>query len=311
MHQFLRQAKTCQDVLSKNSGERKFRRGKVLLDKFCERMKGYRRIKYSLFACCYMFSVTSTVLVAVGIYSKIAKEKDVVDTLTIDPALLLIIVGSLMLLITFFGCFGALRNGTWLLRMFLGILVAILLLQIVAAVLGFVFSDMVLERTEKLMRKAIIRYREDLDLENVIDFVQKKLQCCGVHSYKDWSYNIYFECLDGNPSQEACGVPFSCCLQLRNETIFNTMCGYKVQDLEETTAQGRVYTTGCLDRIVWWGKRNLFLVGGLTGGLLLLETPPSTTYSSNPASSCLESTDLTIITLCLATINLVHIPISI
>ena len=98
---------------------------------------------------------------------------------------------------------------------FLGILVAILLLQIVAAVLGFVFSDMVnddmveqlkcylsyisnnknfaeddgmfkvllvlpfifqvLERTEKLMRKAIIRYREDLDLENVIDFVQKKV----------------------------------------------------------------------------------------------------------------------------------------
>lgn len=206
-----------------------------------------------------------------GIYAKIAKEKDVVDTLTIDPALLLIIIGSLMLMITFFGCFGALRNGTWSLRMFIGILVAVLLLQIVAAVLGFLFSDVVWERTEKFMRKAITRYREDLDLENVIDFVQKKLQCCGVNSYKDWGHNVYFQCLENNPSLEACGVPFSCCVQRRNETVFNTMCGYKVQDMEETTAKETVYTAGCLDRIVWWGRQNLFLVGGLTGGLLLLE----------------------------------------
>lgn len=32
-----------------------------------------------------------------------------------------------------------------------------------------------MERTEKLMMKAIVRYREDRDLENAIDFVQKKV----------------------------------------------------------------------------------------------------------------------------------------
>lgn len=41
---------------------------------------------------------------------------DVVDTLAVDPALLLIVVGSLMFLITFLGCFGALRNATCLLK---------------------------------------------------------------------------------------------------------------------------------------------------------------------------------------------------
>lgn len=41
---------------------------------------------------------------------------DVVDTLASDPALLLIVVGSVMFLITFFGCFGALRNATCLLK---------------------------------------------------------------------------------------------------------------------------------------------------------------------------------------------------
>lgn len=39
-----------------------------------------------------------------------------VDTLALDPALLLIVVGSIMFLITFFGCFGALRNATCLLK---------------------------------------------------------------------------------------------------------------------------------------------------------------------------------------------------
>ncbi|XP_047199137.1 tetraspanin-33-like [Hippoglossus stenolepis] len=82
-------------------------------------MRGYRGIKYTLFICCYVFWVVSSALIAVGIYAKIAKEKDVVDTLTADPALLLIVVGSVMFLITFLGCCGSLRNATCLLKMVL------------------------------------------------------------------------------------------------------------------------------------------------------------------------------------------------
>lgn len=96
------------------------------------------------------------------------------------------------------------------------------------------------------MTKAIVRYRDDQDLENVIDFVQKKVkemyvffvisvptldfaqqtqktdiflqfQCCGVNSYSDWSNNIYFNLSDHNPSLEAGGVPFSCCKWLKND----------------------------------------------------------------------------------------------
>lgn len=32
-----------------------------------------------------------------------------------------------------------------------------------------------MERTEKLMMKTIVGYREDRDLENAIDFIQKKV----------------------------------------------------------------------------------------------------------------------------------------
>ena len=36
-----------------------------------------------------------------------------------------------------------------------------------------------------------------------------QLGCCGVHRFKDWEANIYFNCT--SPGVEACGVPFSCC----------------------------------------------------------------------------------------------------
>ncbi|XP_017569778.1 tetraspanin-33 [Pygocentrus nattereri] len=231
----------------------------------------YKATKYTLFVCCYIFWVASGVLFAVGIYAKIAKEKDVVDTLTTDPALLLLTVGSLMFIITFLGCFGALRDAAILLKMFLGVLLVILLLQIAAAVLGFIFSDMVLERTDLLMKKAIVLYREDMDLENVIDFVQKKFLCCGVDHYSDWSQNAYFNCTENNPSLEACGVPFSCCVRQRNETVFNSMCGYNTQRMEEVSVRERIYTNGCLKKIVLWGKHNLLLVGGMSISLLCLE----------------------------------------
>ncbi|XP_043107486.1 tetraspanin-33 isoform X1 [Puntigrus tetrazona] len=233
--------------------------------------KSFRAVKYTLFVFCYIFWVFSAVLIAVGIYAKVAKESDAVDTLMADPALLLIIVGTLMFTITFFGCFGALRNISLLLNMFVGILFVILLLQITAAVLGLLFSEKVQERTEQLMMKAIVRYRDDQDLENVIDFVQKKFKCCGVDSYLDWSKNIYFNASDQNPSLEAYGVPFSCCIRLKNETVFNSMCGYESQKLKKSVVSRLIYTTGCLEEIVWWGKQNLLLVGGMTLVLLCIE----------------------------------------
>ncbi|CAL9694999.1 unnamed protein product [Knipowitschia caucasica] len=234
-------------------------------------MRGYRGVKYTLFFCCYVFWVVSALLIAVGVYAKVAKEKDVVDTLTLDPALLLIVVGSLTFLITFLGCWGALRNAPCLLKTFLSVLVVVLLLQVTAGVIAFLFTDVVMERTELLMLKAVVRYREDQDLENAIDFVQKKFQCCGVESYKDWSKNMYFECSDSNPSLEACGVPFSCCRPDDQQSVLNTMCGYGMQRLEEFSAQDKVFTEGCLQKTILWTKTHLLLVTGLTAGLLLLE----------------------------------------
>uniref|UniRef100_H3BFF8 Tetraspanin n=1 Tax=Latimeria chalumnae TaxID=7897 RepID=H3BFF8_LATCH len=228
-------------------------------------------VKYILFASCYVFWVASGLMIAVGIYAKVAKEAEAVDSLTADPALILIVVGLLMFGITFVGCFGALRLSKCMLMIFAWTLLIILILQVVAAVLGFLFSSMVLEKAADLMEKAISNYRDDLDLQNLIDFIQKKLKCCGVNGYMDWSHNIYFNCKDRNPSLERCAVPFSCCIQKREEFVLNTMCGYEMQQQPEWKAEQGIYVKGCLDQITTWGQQNLLLIGGISLGLFFLE----------------------------------------
>ncbi|XP_019369198.1 PREDICTED: tetraspanin-33 [Gavialis gangeticus] len=238
-------------------------------------MRTNQLIKYTLFVSCYLFWVASGLMVAVGIYAKLSKEASAVDSLLVDPSLILLTVGILMFAITFAGCTGALRDLPMLLKIFAWTLLIVLILQIVAAVLGFLFSGMVMEKAAFLMGKAISSYRDDLDLQNLIDYIQKKFECCGVHSYKDWSQNIYFECRDSNPSLERCAVPFSCCTQEDKGTVLtsvlNTMCGYGTQNLRLWKAESLIYTEGCLEKIVSWGQRNLMLVAGLAIGLFVLE----------------------------------------
>uniref|UniRef100_A0A8C3XGN0 Tetraspanin-33 n=1 Tax=Cyanoderma ruficeps TaxID=181631 RepID=A0A8C3XGN0_9PASS len=135
-----------------------------------------------------------------------------VACLAVDPAILLLVVGVLTFLITFCGCVGSLRENICLLQLFSVCLTIIFLLQLAAGVLGFVFSDKARGKVSEIINGAIVHYRDDLDLQNLIDFGQKEFSCCGGVSYKDWSQNMYFNCTATNPSRERCSVPFSCCL---------------------------------------------------------------------------------------------------
>ncbi|XP_016327155.1 tetraspanin-33 [Sinocyclocheilus anshuiensis] len=179
------------------------------------------------------------------------------------------IVGILMFFITFCGCVGSLRENICLLQTFCIILTIIFLLQLVAGVLGFVFSDKARGKVTEMVDNAIKHYRDDIDLQNLIDYGQKQFNCCGGISYMDWSQNMYFSCSKENPSRERCSVPFSCCLLSKEETVINTMCGHGVQQLEYLAASAFINTNGCIDNVVNWIHSNLFLLGAIALGLAI------------------------------------------
>uniref|UniRef100_A0A3P9BXG2 Tetraspanin n=1 Tax=Maylandia zebra TaxID=106582 RepID=A0A3P9BXG2_9CICH len=105
----------------------------------------------------------------------------------------------------------ALRENSFLLKFFSVFLGIIFFLELTAGVLAFVFKDWIKDQLNFFINNNIRAYRDDIDLQNLIDFTQEYWECCGAFGADDWNLNIYFNCTDSNPSREKCGVPFSCC----------------------------------------------------------------------------------------------------
>lgn len=227
-------------------------------------------VKYLLFIFNFIFWIISLVMVSIGVYARMMKHAEAaLACLSADPAIMLMVVGVLMFIITFCGCVGSLRENICLLHTFCICLTVIFLLQLAAGILGFIFSDKARGKVTEVINRAIVHYRDDIDLQNLIDFGQKEFGCCGGVTYIDWSQNMYFSCNDDNPSRERCSVPFSCCIMSKEKVVINTMCGQGMQKLEYIEAGNNIHTNGCIDKMVNWIHSNLFLLGGIALGLAI------------------------------------------
>ncbi|XP_069781774.1 tetraspanin-5 isoform X3 [Narcine bancroftii] len=151
---------------------------------------------------------------------------------------------------------------------FLGV---IFFLELTAGVLAFVFKDWIRDQLNFFINKNIRAYRDDIDLQNLIDFTQLYWECCGAHNADDWNLNIYFNCTDSNTSRERCGVPFSCCTKDPTEDVINTQCGYDVRLKEVLEQQNYIYTKGCVVQFEKWLQENLTVVAGIFIGIALLQ----------------------------------------
>lgn len=227
-------------------------------------------VKYLLFLFNFIFWVIALLMVSIGVYARMMKHAETaLACLAVDPAMMLLVVGVFMFFLTFCGCVGSLRENICLLQTFCICLTVIFLLQLAAGILGFIFSDRARDRVTKMINNAIVHYRDDLDLQNLIDFGQKEFDCCGAVAYTDWSQNMYFSCEAKNPSRERCSVPFSCCIMTKDKEVINTMCGQNMQELEYLQAGEHIHTNGCIDKLVNWIHSNLFLLGGIALGLAI------------------------------------------
>ncbi|XP_046366716.1 tetraspanin-5-like [Haliotis cracherodii] len=233
-----------------------------------------RCIKYLMFTFNVVFWLIGGAVCGIGIWAW--AEKDMfqnigkLTNLTVEPALIFIIVGLIMTSISFCGCIGALRENTCLLCTFMVCLGFIFVCEITVGILAFVYKPWVREQIETQVKNMIVNYREDVDLQNLVDWVQHDwLFCCGVHTFQDWGNNMYFNC--SSPGVEACGVPFSCC-KPTDDIIQNRHCGYGMRstshDIDRST---KIYTTGCLPSGEKWLEANLIPVAAVAVSVALLQ----------------------------------------
>ncbi|KAF4014888.1 hypothetical protein G4228_006280 [Cervus hanglu yarkandensis] len=232
--------------------------------------------KYFLFGFNIVFWVLGALFLAIGLWAW--SEKGVLSNISaltdlggLDPVWLFVVVGGVMSLLGFAGCIGALRENTFLLKFFSVILGLIFFLELATGILAFVFKDWIRDQLNLFINNNVKAYRDDIDLQNLIDFAQEYWSCCGARGPNDWNLNIYFNCTDLNPSRERCGVPFSCCVRDPAEDVLNTQCGYDVRLKLELEQQGFIHTKGCVGQFEKWLQDNLIVVAGVFVGIALLQ----------------------------------------
>lgn len=117
-----------------------------------------------------------------------------------DPVWLVLVVGGVTFILGFAGCVGALRENICLLKFvgypplpfwlnvlvlinkqpsvlqFSGVIGLIFFLELTAAVLAVVFQGQVREWLNKFFLSNVKAYRDDIDLQNLIDSLQRMVE---------------------------------------------------------------------------------------------------------------------------------------
>uniref|UniRef100_A0A8C4EJB6 Tetraspanin n=1 Tax=Dicentrarchus labrax TaxID=13489 RepID=A0A8C4EJB6_DICLA len=207
-------------------------------------------------------------ILAIGIYAEVERQRfKTLEGVFLAPAVILILLGIVMFIVSFIGVLASLRDNLTLLKVFMYTLAVCLILELLGGILALVFRNQTLELLNKTIRKGIVNYYDDLDFKNIMDFVQRKFKCCGGQEFKDWSVNMYHNC--SAPGPLACGVPYTCCITTKPNEVANTMCGYEVLKEERLNLINTIHIRGCTDAFFIWLMDNYKIMAGLLLGILL------------------------------------------
>uniref|UniRef100_A0AAY4E4L5 Tetraspanin-15 n=2 Tax=Denticeps clupeoides TaxID=299321 RepID=A0AAY4E4L5_9TELE len=237
--------------------------------RYCERCS-YLFLKFSLIFYATIFWLIGGLVLAIGIYAEVERQRyKTLEGVFLAPAIILIVLGVVMFIVSFIGVLASLRDNLTLLKVFLYTLLFCLILELTGGVVALLFRNQTMKVLNKSIRKGMVNYYDDLDFKNIMDFVQRKFMCCGSQEFTDWKVNMYHNC--SAPGPLACGVPYTCCLKSKPSDVDNTLCGHDVlnEKFQRHDVDSLVYVRGCTDAVFIWLQDNYKIMAGLLLGILL------------------------------------------
>lgn len=188
-------------------------------------------IKYLLFATNFAIFIAGCVVLGIAIYAMVdgAALVDLLDGSDVNipvftsAAIILIVVSVFIVILTFFGCCGAIKESKCMLGTYFTLVLVMFIIMIVGAVLGYSQSlDEVGGALKDSMKQFVDEPKDETDttkkaITDAWNQVQTDFTCCGVHfnSTDNWVSNS-----DQYPTAlpEVYKVPNSCCSQLEDAT---------------------------------------------------------------------------------------------
>ncbi|KAM9280207.1 tetraspanin-1 [Cariama cristata] len=167
----------------------------------------------------------------------------------VNVSYFLIVIGSILLVIGFLGCYGAQKESKCLLMMFFSVVLIIFIAEIAAAVVALVYTGF----AETLLTAVVTpllkeKYGVDKSLTHIWNVTMREVHCCGLNNYTDFTDSYWLE--------QHKTYPEPCCKDLEpcNGTV---------------AAQSDV--PGCFSQILEEIKTNAGVVGGVAAGIAALE----------------------------------------
>ncbi|KAM5172333.1 tetraspanin-8 [Mantella aurantiaca] len=202
-------------------------------------------LKYSMFTFNFLFWLCGCVILGVSIYlrvSKDAQQKLNLDGTGIMSGIdVMIAVGSIIMVLGFFGCCGAVKESRCLLILFFIGLLLILALQITAGVLGVVYQPKIEAAVNQSLHSLLPLKEQSTDFKQGLENIQKEAKCCGiVDGIRDWGGDSPTCKCNRATDQNICGID-----------------GY--------------YKETCKSAFTEYFKSNLLIIIGIAFGLAVVE----------------------------------------
>ncbi|CAB0037634.1 unnamed protein product [Trichogramma brassicae] len=212
---------------------------------------GMACVKYLLFLFNLVFAITGIVFISVGAVILITYRdyNNFVDIWMFAVPVLMIIVGVVVFITSFFGCCGAVKENHCMIITFSVLLILIFVLELGAGISGYMMRGKVSSMLEKCMNDTLVAYNSREDYRTSWDIMQHDLQCCGVDRPSDWERAGF----TGNT------LPQSCCTEMQG---IDPTCD--MNDIKSNTE-------GCKQQLQRKIEENGLILGGVGIGVALIQ----------------------------------------
>jgi len=236
-------------------------------------------IKYMLFATNFLVFIMGCVVLGIGIFAIVngaalmdlvdeantALDKDLTLNVFTSAAIILIVVSVFVVIVTFFGCCGAIKESKCMLGTYFTIILVMFVILIVGSVIGYQASfDKISDELDDTMTKFLDKSQTEgenvdkgkLAITKAWNSVQEDYTCCG--SNFSSTYNSWDKTVEGNDPDlpyplNGNKVPESCCLHVDST---------KLTDCRQNPLNYSL--TGCFDKfedLIKDNKKSVLAVG--------------------------------------------------
>ncbi|KAJ8932727.1 hypothetical protein NQ314_014423, partial [Rhamnusium bicolor] len=173
-----------------------------------------------------------------------------VDNGLVGPPIVLIVAGTIIFIIAFLGCFGAIKESYKMLMAFAVLLIIIFIVEFAVGIAAAVYKADFQDALNGTLRKSMLNYSNASE-KIAWDNVQEKFKCCGVEGPNDWQ-------------GQGLTLPRSCCHSEGTDTQIEAYCNNK--------GIGKyLHRTGCYDKLQMKINSNAKILIGVGIGIAFIE----------------------------------------